>query len=136
MSIKNFKIIPSGRVTGGQANYEFDQDQGLIKYQAEISAKVGFIPMHKSASGEYSIDPELLLSVNIVEGRKIEIGECLLEVLKVRNTIADVSIKVGDTIEGTGRIDTSEQYVVLVGLEVKARVMKMEFDLTLEPVQS
>jgi hypothetical protein len=138
LAFKKFQLLPDGdKIDGGSLQYNADTDTGIITYAYDISGHLfHVVPLHFSGSGNYKVDPKLLVSANHKVGDSFQLGPISMTIKSIvgGKAVCDASMNSGDVVQ-TGQVvfDVSGQFIQLLQLNVGGTVKGFSVHETVVP---
>lgn len=130
---QTFSVVPQGLIEGGQVDFSADEKTGMIDFEETIIAGIGPFTQTDSHSGEFKLDPSLLLSENIKPGMKWTVG--VVTIYIVDKTKATVSVNSPDMqMSGEAELDLSDRYIFINGVILKGTAKGQDITLELKSV--
>lgn len=106
-------VIPHGIIESGQVVLQADEKTGLLDLSESLLVGWSIFSKTIQNAQELKIDPQILLSANIREGMKLQVGVVSIEIQSVMGNLAaaEISYSQGaDHLSGLIDIDLSGQY--------------------------
>jgi len=131
---KRLNLTASGMITGGYLQYNADDSSGIVEYNGEVGVHFLFVSKTFPAQGTTVIDPSLLLSANVVPGKKLNFPGVEIEVVSVADKKASckVAINNGNAIgNGLAVLDLSQKDISVDSVVVDGTVMGMSVHIEL-----
>ena len=130
---QSLSIKKNGLVEGGTASYTIvlETGEGLYSYDVKVGA-LFFHDEEEALNKRFVVtDPTKLLSSNAQTiGNPIDFGVIVFNVTQVGVGQSQVSFTVpGQSITGTGVLDTTGQYVKVISVEAKGSFKGFGFDI-------
>lgn len=125
-------IVPHGVVESGQIMLEIDETTGLISFSDSITVGFSIFSQVKNGTGEFKIDPKMLLSANVKPGVSISVQNVTIEV-PANSSEGTVAYSNGDDhLDGTVDLDLTGEYIVVDHLNLSGVVsgVTVQIELT------
>lgn len=130
---QTFSVVPQGLIEGGQVDFSADEKTGMIDFEETIIAGIGPFTQTDHNTGEFKLEPSLLLSENIKPGMKWTVG--VVTIYIVDKTKATVSVNAPDMqMSGEAALDLSNEFIFINGVILKGNAKGQDITLELKAV--